>query len=152
MFRGIPPNGKLLSLISNTIQDDLLMGKSYFLELENLVWAVSDLRQAEKYTNRGQLHLWVCLITKQLKRGGWANSRQRVTLTFTTNSTLTPNEIGHYCINMTPINGKKEKMKNGRKQEVDVVVVRLLACVCLLLLRRRSYHGLVTTHQRSNVV
>ena len=110
MFRGIPPNGKLLSLISNTIQDDLLMGKSYLLELENLVWAVSDLRQAEKFNNRGQLHLWICLIAKQLNRGGWANSKQQVKLTCASNSTLTPNEKGHYCISMTPIDGKKEKI------------------------------------------
>ena len=78
MFRGIPPNGKLFSLIDSIIEQDLMMGEIYSLELEKFSWITTSMetqssqtvtdaheRAVQKYKKDGNLFLTLNVVYRQ---------------------------------------------------------------------------------------
>ena len=86
MYRGMPPNGRLFSLNDSAFQNDLLMGESYSIDFEDLIWVAANSSQAEKYTNKGHLYLKICMITRPYELGGWERSIGNFTFSQTINS------------------------------------------------------------------
>ena len=68
MFRGEPPNGKLL-MIDNEVQMNILKGSHYTVKLKDVHWIAHDQVQVEKYGNNAKLN--VRLYQWPLKLGGW---------------------------------------------------------------------------------
>ena len=51
MYRGMPPNGKLYSLIDSNVEEDLLKGEVNSLEFRNLSWVAPGVKNLKKFKN-----------------------------------------------------------------------------------------------------
>ena len=73
MYRGMPPNGKLYSLIDSNVEEDLLKGEVNSLEFRNLSWVAPAVKNLKKFKNltRESLNLSVTVDLWPWTFGGW---------------------------------------------------------------------------------
>ena len=97
MYRGMPPNGKLYSLIDSNVEEDLLKGEVNSLEFRNLSWVAPAVKNLKKFKNltRESLNLSVTVDLWPWTFGGWRKVSETLILSLedfsSENSVLTEN-------------------------------------------------------------
>ena len=72
MYRGLPPNGKLFSLIDSNIEEEILMGEVYSLKFANLLWEAPTVKNMRWFQGLkcDDLYLSISVKTFPWKYGG----------------------------------------------------------------------------------